>query len=127
MATDGIAYDKQEFRLVIRSFKAMSDEAIDAAKKQAVHWLNFCSKKLLPQPLSQKTKQTMLLLRVQRLLNYQRWAKSVSDLHLKNLAAVALRSNYGAVMNLVQINTNNFQVGQANLAQAHAAGLFIQH
>ena len=34
MATDGIAYSKQEFRSVIRAFGAMSDEAIDAAKKQ---------------------------------------------------------------------------------------------
>jgi len=47
MATDGIAYDKQEFRLVIRSFKAMSDEAIDAAKKTGGALAEFLQQKII--------------------------------------------------------------------------------
>lgn len=47
MATDGIAYDKQEFRLVIRSFKAMSDEAIEAAKKTGGALAEFLQQKII--------------------------------------------------------------------------------
>ena len=47
MATDGIAYDKQEFRLVIKSFKAMSDEAIDAAKKTGGALAEFLQQKII--------------------------------------------------------------------------------
>jgi len=34
MASDAIAYDKAEFRAIVRSFKAMDDEAIAQAKQQ---------------------------------------------------------------------------------------------
>jgi len=33
MATDAISYDKNELRAIVRSFKAMDDEATDQAKK----------------------------------------------------------------------------------------------
>lgn len=33
MATDAISYDKAELRAIVRSFKAMDDEATDQAKK----------------------------------------------------------------------------------------------
>jgi hypothetical protein len=33
MATDAISYDKAELRAIVRSFKAMDDEAIDQAKE----------------------------------------------------------------------------------------------
>jgi len=47
MATDGIAYSKQEFRLVIKSFKAMSDEAIEAAKKTGGALAEFLQQKII--------------------------------------------------------------------------------
>jgi len=33
MATDGISYDKNELRAIVRSFKAMDDEALSQAKE----------------------------------------------------------------------------------------------
>ena len=47
MATDGIAYDKQEFRSVIRAFGAMSDEAIDAAKKSGGALAEYLQQKII--------------------------------------------------------------------------------
>jgi hypothetical protein len=38
-----------------------------------------------------------------------------------------LRSNYGAGLNLDQIDSGNFHPGQENLARVHGAGLFIRH
>lgn len=35
MASDGIAYDKSDLRAITRAFKAMDDEAIDAAKRES--------------------------------------------------------------------------------------------
>jgi hypothetical protein len=38
MASEGISYDKAELRAIIKAFKAMDDEAIDAAKaRNPVH------------------------------------------------------------------------------------------
>lgn len=47
MATDGIAYSKQEFRLVIKSFGGMSDEAIDAAKKTGGALATYLQQKII--------------------------------------------------------------------------------
>ena len=35
MASEGISYDKAELRSIIKAFKAMDDEAIDAAKEES--------------------------------------------------------------------------------------------
>jgi hypothetical protein len=44
---DGIAYDKSEMRLIIKSFAAMSDEAIDAAKKSGGALAEYLQKRII--------------------------------------------------------------------------------
>jgi len=44
---EGIAYSKQEFRLVIKSFGAMSDEAISAAKTTGSALAEYLQKKIV--------------------------------------------------------------------------------
>lgn len=47
MANEGVAYSKQEFRLVIKSFGAMSDEAILAAKTTGGALAEYLQKKII--------------------------------------------------------------------------------
>lgn len=47
MANEGVAYSKQEFRLVIKSFGAMSDEAISAAKTTGSKLAEYLQKKII--------------------------------------------------------------------------------
>lgn len=47
MATDNISYDKAEVRLIIKSFKSMSDEAIEAAKKTGGALAEFLQQKII--------------------------------------------------------------------------------
>lgn len=47
MANEGVAYSKQEFRLVIKSFGAMSDEAISAAKTTGGALAEYLQKKII--------------------------------------------------------------------------------
>lgn len=46
MTSDAIAYDKAELRSIIKSFKAMDDEAIDQAKKVSSNLADFVSDKV---------------------------------------------------------------------------------
>ena len=43
-----ISYDKRELRSIITAFKAMDDEAVDAAKPKVLRWLNMQPTKLRP-------------------------------------------------------------------------------
>ena len=46
MASEGISYDKAELRSIIKAFKAMDDEAIDAAKEQSSALATFVQKNI---------------------------------------------------------------------------------
>lgn len=46
MANDPISYDRKELRAVISAFKAMSDEAVDAAKKESSALAEFAADKI---------------------------------------------------------------------------------
>lgn len=46
MAEEGISYDRQELRAVIGAFKAMSDEAVAAAKRESSALAEFASDKI---------------------------------------------------------------------------------
>ena len=47
MATDAISYDKAELRAIVRSFKAMDDEAINQAKKVTSELATFVRGKII--------------------------------------------------------------------------------
>jgi hypothetical protein len=47
MATDAISYDKNELRAIVRSFKAMDDEATDQAKKVTSELADFVRGKVI--------------------------------------------------------------------------------
>jgi hypothetical protein len=47
MATDAISYDKTELRAIVRSFKAMDDEATDQAKKVTSELADFVRGKVV--------------------------------------------------------------------------------
>jgi hypothetical protein len=47
MATEAISYDKTELRAIVRSFKAMDDEAIDQAKKATSELAEFVQGKII--------------------------------------------------------------------------------
>jgi hypothetical protein len=44
---DGVAYDKSEMRLIIKSFAGMSEQAIDAAKKSGGALAEYLQKKII--------------------------------------------------------------------------------
>ena len=46
MASEGISYDKAELRSIIKAFKAMDDEAIDAAKEESSALATFVQKNI---------------------------------------------------------------------------------
>jgi hypothetical protein len=46
MADDPITYDKQQLRGIIKAFKAMDDEAVEAAKKESSALAKFASDKI---------------------------------------------------------------------------------
>jgi hypothetical protein len=46
MATDGISYDKNELRAIVRSFKAMDDEALSQAKEATSELATFVQGKI---------------------------------------------------------------------------------
>jgi hypothetical protein len=46
MASEGISYDKAELRAIVRSFKAMDDEAIEQAKSKSNALAEFVSDKV---------------------------------------------------------------------------------
>jgi len=46
MASEAITYDKQELRGIIKAFKAMDDEAVQAAKKESTALAEFASGKI---------------------------------------------------------------------------------
>jgi hypothetical protein len=47
MATEAISYDKTELRAIVRSFKAMDDEATDQAKKATSELAEFVQGKII--------------------------------------------------------------------------------
>ena len=47
MASDAISYDKTELRAIVRSFKAMDDEATDQAKKVTSELADFVRGKII--------------------------------------------------------------------------------
>jgi hypothetical protein len=47
MATDAISYDKTELRAIVRSFKAMDEEATDQAKKVTSELADFVRGKII--------------------------------------------------------------------------------
>jgi hypothetical protein len=47
MASDVLTYDKQEMRLIIKSYKAMSDEAISEAKKESSALAEYLQTKII--------------------------------------------------------------------------------
>ena len=47
MATEAISYDKTELRAIVRSFKAMDDEATDQAKKVTSELAEFVQDKII--------------------------------------------------------------------------------
>ena len=46
MATEGISYDRRELRAITSAFKAMSDQAIDEAKKESSALAEFAAGKI---------------------------------------------------------------------------------
>ena len=46
MASEAISYDRKELRAVISAFKAMSDEAVDAAKRESSALADFAADKI---------------------------------------------------------------------------------
>jgi hypothetical protein len=46
MATDGISYDKNELRAIVRSFKAMDDEALAQAKEATSELATYVQSKI---------------------------------------------------------------------------------
>jgi len=46
MATDPISYDKQELRGIIKAFKAMDEEAVQAAKKESSALAEYASQQI---------------------------------------------------------------------------------
>jgi len=47
MASDVLTYDKQQMRLIIKSYKAMSEEAIKEAKKESSALAEYLQKKII--------------------------------------------------------------------------------
>jgi hypothetical protein len=47
MASDAISYDRKELRAITTSFKAMSDEAVDAAKRESSALAEFARSKII--------------------------------------------------------------------------------
>lgn len=46
MATEPITYDKQELRGIIKAFKAMDEEAVEAAKKESSNLAEYASQQI---------------------------------------------------------------------------------
>jgi hypothetical protein len=126
MAEEAISYDKAELRAIVRSFKAMDDEAVSQAKEKTSELADYVRGKIIRVQELQKTRSRQRSPKVQRFPNLQKLVRSVLVLQGKNLGAAAQRNNCGAGTNSVQTVTSNSQCGQVAKVAGHAVGLFIQ-
>ena len=115
-----IAYDKAQLRSITKSFKAMSDEAIEAAKRESSALAEF---------LQLKVRETAQRRTVsdRALRSRPRSGKSRSASRLKSFPVVVRRRSYGQDLNLDLIDTNNFRVALRRSAVDLPDILSIQH
>jgi hypothetical protein len=129
MAINSDAYNKQQLNVIVKVIGAMDDEAIDQSKKTSNALVEHLQKKIID--ASGQT-QNLIDDPIAKGSVVSRSKKAtIGELNLgfaaQNTVAVEQRRNYGAGLNLDQINSGNFHPGQDNLARVHGAGLFIRH
>ena len=84
MAEEAISYDKAELRAIVRSFKAMDDEAVSQAKEKSSALADYVRGKSFPRPKLQKTRLRQRSPKVQRFQSLQKLVRSVLVLQGKN-------------------------------------------